>query len=186
MINERLKRYLPLYYEDVLEANGIMDAEGPEFDELMANIIDVLDQYFVDTATWGLADWERICDLPTDPNKPLSQRRSVIKSKLRGAGTVTAELVKNVASAYTDGDVTVTEDFAKYRIVITFVSVYGIPPNIDDLERELRNLIPAHLGIAFEFRYMAWDELDGYGWTWADVDALGLDWAAFESYKATK
>ncbi|MCS7463372.1 YmfQ family protein [Paenibacillus doosanensis] len=175
--------YLPLYYRDSVAANGILTAESTELADLNAEISDVLAQYFVDTATWGLAHWERICGIATDKAKPPEQRRSVIKSKLRGIGTVTVSLIKNVAEAYVNGEVGVTEDNANYSLTITFISSRGIPPNLDDIQSVLRETIPAHLGLTFKFTYLIWSELDALGWTWDMLENKALTYDQLEVYK---
>jgi Uncharacterised protein conserved in bacteria (DUF2313) len=153
-INRAMYDYLPSYYEDIREARAIIDAESAQFEQLHADIADVLAQFFVDTATWGLANWERICGIPVDESKPIDQRRSVIKSKLRGIGTVTVDLIKNVAEAYYNGEVEVTEQPSLYTVKIKFVSKLGVPPNLADIQNALREIIPAHLAIDFEFSYL--------------------------------
>ncbi len=146
--------YVPSGYRELRESNEILSAEQAEFDRLYASIYDVLDQYFVDKATWGLAYWERVVGVETDESKPISERRSVIKAKLRGAGVVNAELIKNVAESWYGGETEVREENSEYRIVVKFVSSLGIPSNMADVERALREIIPAHLDIGFEFSYL--------------------------------
>jgi uncharacterized protein YmfQ (DUF2313 family) len=151
--------YIPPYYRSSVIAGNILDREGTELASLNADIADVLAQYFVDTATWGLANWERVCGIPTDEAKPVSQRRSVIKSKLRGVGTVTVALIKNVAEAYVNGEVDVTENNATYTINVRYISTIGRPDNLADIENALREIIPAHLAITYQFRYLAINEI---------------------------
>jgi Uncharacterised protein conserved in bacteria (DUF2313) len=174
--------YMPREYEDLRESRAIIKTEAVEFETLNDKIADVLAQFFVDTATWGLAYWERICGIPTDESKPIDQRRSVIKSKLRGIGTVTVDLIKNVAEAYSYGEVDVTEDYANYTVIVTFVGERGVPANLTDIENALREIIPAHLAINYKFTYLRWSELDSYGWTWDALDAQMLSWDEFEIY----
>ncbi|MGC4378411.1 YmfQ family protein [Fictibacillus sp. Mic-4] len=150
--------YLPNYYEEIREANTIIDVESMAIEQLNSDIQDVLNQFFVDTATWGLANWESLCGIPTDESKPYDQRRSVIKSKIRGIGTVTVSLIKNVAESYANGGVTVTEDSENYTIKVKFVGKLGIPPNIDDIKNVLREIIPAHLVITYEFTFLTYDQ----------------------------
>ncbi|RLQ08638.1 YmfQ family protein [Geobacillus sp. FSL K6-0789] len=149
-----LSQYLPDYYQNIREFQTLIGTEGEEFEQLNVTIDEVLKQFYVDTATWGLANWERICGIPTDESKPIDQRRSVIKSKLRGIGTVTVELVKNVAEAYYNGQVEVIEQPSLYTVKIKFVSKLGVPPNLTDIQNALREIIPAHLAINFEFSYL--------------------------------
>jgi hypothetical protein len=172
--------YLPHYYRDSRTVDNLLNVEATEFADLNAEIADVLAQFYIDTATWGLANWERICGLLTDETKPIEQRRSVIKSKLRGVGTVTAAMIKNVAESFDNGEVAVIEDNATYTVTIKFVSTRGEPANLDDIQNALREIIPAHLAVNFSFTYMTWNALDAKALTWDDLDALNLTWDEFE------
>ncbi|WP_364149028.1 putative phage tail protein [Paenibacillus sp. LPE1-1-1.1] len=108
-IQRDMNDYLPRYYGDIPVATNIIDREATESAQINADAYDVLAQMYVDTATWGLARWERIFGITPDELKPIDQRRSVIKSKLRGVGTVTTASIKSVAEAYANGQVEVTE-----------------------------------------------------------------------------
>lgn len=111
-----------------------------------------------------------------------SERRGRIKSKTRGYGTATIQAIKNVAESYDKGIIDVAEDFSTF-MVIRFVDTTGIPSNLDDLRAIVRELVPAHLSIGYEFNYFVWDELDSQGWTWDEFDGLDLNWNAIEIYR---
>lgn len=153
--------YIPRYYSDSIIVGNLLGRESTEVSALNAEIYEVLAQFYVDTATWGLAQWERVCGIVTDETKPIEQRRSVIKSKLRGIGTVTVELIKNVAEAYVNGEVEVTEDSASYTLVVRYISALGVPENIADIESALRDIIPAHLSISYRYRYYTVEQVHG-------------------------
>lgn len=171
---------LPDYFQNIYEAQLIMQTEGTEIDELTESIDEVLNQRFVDTSTWGLDEWEKEFGIKRDPSKPISQRRSVIKSKIRGVGTVTVQLIKNVAEAYDGGTVDVTEVPAEYKFVITFIDTRGTPPNLDDLKAAINEIKPAHLAVEYEFTYLRWEEFDTNPVTWDELDAQNLNWDEFE------
>ncbi|WP_082432181.1 YmfQ family protein [Geobacillus sp. Sah69] len=166
--------YIPREYEDYRESRAIVKTEAAEFEALNAKIADVLAQFFVDTATWGLSHWERICGIPIDESKPVEQRRSVIKSKLRGIGTVTVDLIKNVAEAYYNGEVEVIEQPSLYTVKIKFVGKLGVPPNLADIQNALRGIIPAHLAIDFEFSYLLIKDVHNV-MTLSQLEATTLD-----------
>jgi hypothetical protein len=167
--------YAPKEYEDYRESRAIITSESVEFEAYHAKIADVLAQFYVNTATWGIADWERRVGIEPDESKPIGQRRSQVKSKLRGAGVVTVDHIKNVAESFQNGEVEVVEDFANYDVVITFVGNRGIPPNMDDVNKAIRDVLPAHLGYRFEFTYLAWSELDKADLTWNQADTYTWD-----------
>jgi len=171
--NRNLIDYVPPYYNDLLESREILSAEDAEFERLNASIDDLLLQFNVSTATWGLREWERICGITTDASKTLGERRSNVKARLRGAGVVTAEHIKNVADGYYGGETEIIERNSEYTIVVKFTSSYGVPSNLSDLQAVLREIIPAHLAIEYEFKFVTYHILKGAYATYDDVLASG-------------
>lgn len=144
--------YLPIFYANSEEVKGIQDSFQKENEELKNAIQDLLNQMFVDTATWGLVHWEKYLNLSTGSTESLDNRRSRIKTRLRGQGTTTKEMIKNVCSSFVNGEVEVTELAAEYIFKIKFVSNIGVPGNIQYLKETIEEIKPAHLG--FEFIYV--------------------------------
>lgn len=175
--------YLPHYYGDSRIVRNLTAREAKEFIQLQDRIQDVLQQFFVDTAVWGLSYWETVCGIPVDESKPKEQRRSVIKSKLRGAGTVTLAVIKNVVDSFENGEIQLQENFAKYEVVITFIGKRGVPPNLNDVRTALREIVPAHLSIRFEYTYLSWEELDSAKLNWDELEALNMTWDQLEVWK---
>lgn len=169
-----LFQHLPDYYQNVREFQTLIGAENEEVEQLQITIDEVLEQFYVDTATWGLSHWERICGIPVDENKPIEQRRSVIKSKLRGIGTVTVALIKNVAESWYNGEVEVTEQPSLYTVKIKFISKLGVPSNLADIQNALREILPAHLAINFEFSYLLIKDIHN-AMTLTQLEATTLD-----------
>ncbi|MCG7410566.1 YmfQ family protein [Paenibacillus sp. ACRRX] len=135
--------------------SGSIDVSLKNMDGRIDNFVKQLD---IDTATWALVVYERELGISLDPTKPLDQRRSLVKSKLRGSGTVGAAQIKLVADSYTHGDVEVTLDKG---IVIEFRSIYGIPPNLEDLKTVIRQIAPAHLSVRYVIKYTMHKDLKG-------------------------
>ena len=184
-IRQDMQDYLPRYYSDSLKVDAIITPEAVEFERFHRAINDVLDQFFIDTATWGLTRLERISGITTDPSKPLAQRRDVLRSKRRGVGTVNAEMIESVAAAYSNGEVDVKEVAAEYHVIVTFVGTKGVPEDIEGLKNAIREVLPAHLGVVYKCTYIAWDELEAKApeFTYTDLDDLGLTWDEFETWK---
>lgn len=154
----RLLEYLPPYERYSKAFKEILKAEEIEFDNLGLDMEDLKKQLNIDTATWGLAIYEKELGIKTNLSKPLEDRRSVVKSKWRGAGKVDKVLIKAVVDAYTNGGVDVGFDG---RIIITFNDVKGIPPNMDDVYNAIDDIKPAHLGIVYYFAYLLIKEIHG-------------------------
>lgn len=179
---QEMLTYLPRYYETSRIMRAILQAEGTEFDKLRQALNEILDQFFVRTATWSLDRWEEEVGLPVTPDQPEAERRDKIISRLRGYGTATISVVKQVAEAYDKGAINVIEDQGANIVIIQFVDTTGIPPNLDDLKTAVRAVVPAHLDILYEFNYFLWQDLDAKAWTWDTLDSLALTWDALEVY----
>lgn len=153
--------YLPGYYEHSRVIQADMHAKGTELDALYQALNETLDQFFVRTATWGLRHWEEELGISVEESKPLEQRRSMVESKLRGAGKFTGRLVKKVAESYHGGAVDVSFQPDRWSFTVKFVDTVGIPPNLDDLKAVLEDIKPAHLAVEYEFNYLLIRDIDG-------------------------
>lgn len=155
----RLQSKMPLYYSKSTVIANLTDAEDNEILLFESNIKKTLDQFFIDTADFSLDRWEEDLGIMTNSNKEDAYRKSVIKSKLRGSGTITINLIKEVANSFDNGTVEVEEDNSNYKFIIKFTDKVGVPPNIDDLKDAIEDIKPAHLGIAYELRYYIINEI---------------------------
>lgn len=151
---KELFSYLPAYYSTSTVMGSMMDAQGDEIELLYEALNEIGAQFFVNSATWGLKRWEMELGIATDVTKPLEQRRALVESKLRGAGSFTGRLVKNVSEAYDGGTVDVTFHPAAWTFTVKFVDTMGIPPNLEALQMVIEEIKPAHLAVEYEFSYL--------------------------------
>ncbi|WP_338116191.1 putative phage tail protein [Paenibacillus monticola] len=159
-----LMQYLPDYYQGVQEMEELQAILGIEIGGLKIGSIDVLNQAFVETATWSLGRWELELGLTSDPSKSQTSRQEMIKAKLRGSGTTTPEMIRRTASAFSGGDVEVVEVPAEYRFEIRFVGTLGIPLNMAGLIQIIEEIKPAHLAYEFVYSYTWWATLRSMNW----------------------
>lgn len=157
-----LLSYQPAYYQDSIVINNINNTNAIELNSLNTKIENVLNQFFANTADTSLERWEKDLGLEVINNYDTSYRRSKILSRLRGKGTTTIAMIKNVAESFQNGEVNVIEDNANYSFTIKFVGIKGIPPNIEDVYKSIEEIKPAHLAVNYEFRYATWNELSTY------------------------
>lgn len=85
-------------------------------------------------------------------SESLEQRRKNIISKMRGAGTSTKQMVKDIVESYTDGIVTPEEINDESLINIQIASASSDIQDMDNLEEWLNDMLPAHIGFQFIFR----------------------------------
>lgn len=170
-----LMRYLPQIFQENKTMQAIQKTNGEEIDVLKFAIEDLLKQFFIETATWGLSRWEKVYGLDTDVNKSYAYRRERIKARKNSKGTVTKQMIINIASCFSGGEATVIEYPREYRFVIKFIGVKGIPGNMKDLTRTINEIKPSHLAFSYEYTYNTWDMISTNTWnslgnqTWNSV-----------------
>ncbi|MBZ9635576.1 YmfQ family protein [Clostridium sp. FP1] len=180
IIDEQIKPYIPdliKYLPPYCRASKIMmnvqNANALEIGLLNYNVNDLLNQFFIDTATWGLNLWERDYRISTDLNKSYEERREILKAKKRGSGTATKKMIKNVAQAFSGGEVYIIENSYDYSFIVQFIGIKGIPKNMNGLIDMIETIKPAHLGYSFKYTYTVWNFLSKLTWqnnkTWNDL-----------------
>ncbi|EPD52747.1 hypothetical protein HMPREF1210_01127 [Paenisporosarcina sp. HGH0030] len=171
-VKEELWKELPSFYKQIEDFVQLVHADTVVMTDIENSVDGVLEQFFLDTATWGLERWEKTFGIFVDSTKPIDQRRSVLKSKVRGTGVTTATLVKNVAESWYNGDIEVTD--GPGVVGIRFNSNLGIPSNLTDVQNALREIIPAHLVIEYFFKYLLIQDINNV-MTLAEVETLTLN-----------
>ena len=133
---------------------------------------DLMLQCNVNTATWGIVLWERMYGIASNNLLGIEQRKEQIKSRMRGVGTVTTKMIKNVAEAYSQGEVEVLEQVGQYVLTIRFINTYGVPANVKDMMESINRIKPAHLVAQYVFLYAV---LNQYGeYQFADLKDYSL------------
>ena len=168
-----LAGYAPHFLAEVRELAEIYRAEGPEIGLLQHELRDMLDQCFIETATWGLVRWEQMLGVDTNMSLTYEQRREILMAKLRGHGTTTKRMIEDTAATFSGGEVNVIEDNPNHLFVIQFIGIKGIPRNMQAFINMLEDIKPAHLAYRFEYRYTTWEELKPY--TWKQLGAMIWD-----------
>ena len=160
----------------------LMDSLDIEVDNMKEAYMDLFNQFFVSTATWGLEFWEELVKIETNEKLSYETRRSNVMAEMRRRDITTVEVIKKVAEAYSNGECDVIEDFEHYIFTIKFIGVRGIPESLGELDKVIRRIKPAHLAHKYEYSYLIWDEFDSYNKTWDEWEALGITWDELEVY----
>src|SRR5690625_1628028 len=103
-IRRDIHDYVPKYYEDFPEVLEILESRAGASIRMSSDITEVLDQFFIVSATWALPEYERIFSTESAANRSIEARRSAVMSKMRGAGTATIALIKSVAESFGNGE----------------------------------------------------------------------------------
>jgi len=137
-----------------------------EFQRLKDKVTLTENQFFVILADENIALHEQDVGLAVDTNADLDTRRGRVLSKLRGTGTVTKTMMKNVAASFVNGDIEIIEYPSQYCFSVKFTSRTGVPYNIADIQAMIEEIKPAHLAVEYIFTYRLWEEVLATQSTW--------------------
>lgn len=174
-----LLAYLPPYYREITEMKELQKAAGIEIGTFYEESGSLLDQCFIDTATWGLTRWESELGIAANRSQSYERRREQLKAKLYGSGTTTKQMIIDTAAAFSGGEVAVNVYPEQYLFEIVFVGSKGIPPNMPGFIQMLEDIKPAHLAYSFKYIYTVWDNLAALSWG----DAHAKTWSELKVYE---
>lgn len=170
-----LMAYLPAYYRESRQMVALQESLGSGLNEYRFRSDELLDQFFIRSATWGLQLWEAELGLSSDRTEAYAWRREMLLAKLRGTGTTTKRMIREAAAAFSGGEVAVIDVPEESRFEIHFIGVKGIPANMAGFIQMLDEIKPAHLAYSFKYTYTVWDALKLLDWqqagslTWSDL-----------------
>ncbi len=170
---------VPPFISEKKEMHALYDTQGYAVGYLVHCMEDMMKQCFIATATWGLTRWEKFFGLPTNLSLTYEQRREILYAKIQGQGTVTVELIKTVAAAFSGGDVEVIEDNPNHCFTVRFVGIKGIPRNMSGFIAMLESIKPAHLAYRFEYRYTVWNDVAPMKWN----EVQAMSWEEIRIFK---
>ena len=139
----------------------IIDALEIEDSILFENVEDLKNQFFVDSATYGLDNWENMLGISKN-NFDYQTRRENIKAKMRSRGTTSIDVIKNICEAYSYGEVEIVVDHANYSFEVHFIGSIGIPQAFAELDKTIEEIKPCHLAHSYKFRYNNHEYLSKY------------------------
>ena len=149
-----IKRYLPSFIVKGNILKDIFESQQAEADLLNNNIQDLIDNLFVETATWSLVNWEKKYNIPIDLEDTLENRRSRILARRVSKGQpFTKETIEAIANQFTNGSVEVIEHLESDYFTVKFVSTKGIPPKIQDVYDAINEIKASWLDVDYEFIY---------------------------------
>jgi hypothetical protein len=180
---DMLLTIVPQYYHQNFDAMEIWRTGNGELALNANQIYEVLNQLFIEEATWGLSAWETMLGLPNGTSLSYEERRGNIKAKLRSNSVVTKARLVEIANSYSQGTIQVTEKVGNYEIEIKFVSLYGTPSNVEDFQKAIREIVPAHLGVTYIFTYTTMGELTIYDMSMGQISLMNMTMAQWAVYR---
>jgi hypothetical protein len=167
----RMISYLPPHYRGSKIMNALLAAQEQEIDLLFKALEEILDQFFIATATWGLHLHEEKYGLPVNKGMSLEERRQRVLTKRRGLGQPLLNILQAIEP---------TLDVRWGRGIIPFILL--IESNADDydfgsLVSTLEVRKPA--GKAYSFTLQTPDPASGYT-IYGEHSGMGRGQVAFQ------
>ena len=151
---------LPSFYDNYI-TKPIQDSFGVEANSVNDEVENTLNQFFVDSATFGLDYWEKMLGISKN-NNDIQTRRENIKAKMRSRGTTSIEVIKNICEAYSYGEVEIVVDHSNYSFEINFIGSIGVPKAFAELDKTINEIKPCHLAHSYKFNYNTHSNLANY------------------------
>ena len=151
---------LPSFYDNDI-TKPIQDSFTIEANSINDEAENTLNQFFVESATYGLDKWEAMLGISKN-NNDIQTRRENIKAKMRSRGTTSIEVVKNICEAYSYGEVEIVVDHANYSFEINFVGSIGVPKAFAELDKTIEEIKPCHLAHSYKFNYNTHSNISNY------------------------
>ena len=151
---------LPSFYENDI-TRPIQDSFTVEADSINNEVENTLNQFYVDSATFGLDKWEKMLGISKNTFDHVTRREN-IKAKMRSRGTTTVDVIKNICEAYSNGIVEIIVNHSDYSFIIDFVGTIGIPKAFAELDKTIEEIKPCHLAHSYKFNYNTHNDLSNY------------------------
>lgn len=144
-----LNNSLPQFVAEMKEMQDILQAEQIEIDTLETVLQDIAQQFYIQSATYSLDEWEAEFGLERNPGLTQAQRRGRVLAKLNTTTPATISMLENLVQQVLGTDrVTIIEYPAEYRFEV-FVHSQYLVSNIAIADKAVYDARPAHLAYNF-------------------------------------
>lgn len=176
MYRERMNSYYPQVIQAILEFQAIIDAEYPEFEKLEeGNNKALSDAYLLTMTEDRVEEWENLLGIAPIEGSSVEDRRETVTARIRGQGKLNSELINIIVGTFTGGT---ANSWVKDSIL--YVEITPPPKNklyrFENVEQELANKIPAHMGLKVSRNYYDWNDIKNNLATWGDVKSTVGTW----------
>ena len=144
-----ISRYLPKFLAKDKVMFRMLAACSTQHEKQRLILADLSNQFFVQTATWGLEEWERLVDIAPQSGTDIESRREAVLLKLKKPPSVTVTFLGKLINQYiADKSGTVTDHPE------TYTTDFNIPlldkESMAGVTRDVRIYIPAHIGAVYK------------------------------------
>lgn len=177
MYGQRMFDYYPPIISCIQEFQAIIDAEYPEIEKLHSEIQNAVnDAYLTTMGEARIIQWEKIFGIVPVEGSTLDDRRETITARVRGQGKMNTTLINSIVKIFTGGTAN-----SWVSDGVLYIEITPPPDNkqyvFANVEQELKNKVPAHLGVQIKRNYYTWNEVQKSHSTWQDVKDNFATWS---------
>ena len=139
-------KYLPEFLSTDENFKSVADTCSGKHELMRQQLQDIFQQFFIETATWGLSYWENMLAITPNVSDSYSQRRKRILLRLQSNQTSTVEYMTTLAKRYysTAATVRIEEDPTNYAFRLIADAVSYDPAGLIEA---IETYKPAHLAL---------------------------------------
>ena len=169
---EMLKNLHKIFRKDPY-INEILKTAGIDLDKINSEADRIKLEMFFDTMTEkGVQIYQDELDYITK-SSTIESKRLEIEARWKSMGKCDLKLLQKIADTWRNGEIDV--QFKNAVIKIVFISLIGIPNDLDILKLSINEAKPAHLPIEYLILYRTWEMLKDKTWdslkvyTWKEL-----------------
>ena len=160
---------------------GELDVQGEQLDKLMAWLEEIQRETSLVTAEgWGIENIAKLFirrPVATEPRKLAAALSALLRI---GGDSFTLEAINDTILGC--GVSAVVKETGREQVSVSFPGVAGEPENFPELKKIIEDILPAHLGIDYDFWYLTWRELEENFRNWEEIEGPELSWKQLETY----
>lgn len=179
---ERMKSYLPEHFAESREIQAILEDGNERFEETSKVLDDVLNQFFVETATWGLPKWEDELEImPTETE--LRIRRSRVISKLTNQIPANYRAIEKEVNQFLRNPSSRVRQLPKTYVLEINIPMIDVREPMAMIIDAVEEMKPAHLNftmlqridVAMKFgtALLSGEEITVYPWQPTEIETTG-------------
>lgn len=176
MYKERMNSYYPQVIQSIDEFKAIINADYHEFEDLSSGVTRVVnDAYLATMSEERIEQWEQILGITPVEGSSTSDRRDTVIARIRGQGKLNTALINSIVNVFTGGTANSWVENSVLYVEIT-PPPGNKPFQLSNVEQELRNKIPAHLGFNISRNYFTWGNINDKFETWGAMQETLDNW----------
>ena len=144
-----ISKYLPEFLQKDGNFSAITSACSMEHEEIRTVLQDIFDQFFVETATWGLSMYERVWGLIPAADETYEYRRKQILIHMAGTSMSTVKFLTQIVNTYGSGYIKEYNNEYYFNIY----AACNDPAALLKMKEDIGIYKPAHLGFTIYLGY---------------------------------